>query len=834
MPYVQNKRTGEWWEADAQGRPLRPVNAQPSLPSRPTVSATPLPASPQQVRDNARQDRKDADDRAQRTQDYALRRKQFLADLAKDGKTLDQNDNIVDIPGWKPRLTPEQEKDLSARSTALASLVKQINRTQELGNQGPLATRGLSGLLDYNPFSSANVGFDTAGAQLSQQGLAAFRVPGTGTVSDRDAIMFDRGNLPQAGNLDARNAEILNGLRSRVETEYGALGIPAPEWVSPLNKGSEDGAPKIVASRGSVKNAITGNTRARFDVDADMSAQVRNAWLGGASFDQLNKMLSQSGYRQITPGEWNSIETWRKKGRGKEVEWSVGREVPLSRLEELSGSGTGAGLAGVANAGSFGAVQGLAPEAYANVQAMNPGVNLGGEVLGAIGGTSLLGNLGSKAAYKLGDYGRRLVQGGGRAGNWARGVGTDALYSGIYGANTGQGFGSGAVQGGAGSVGGRVIGGVAGRAIGGLTKNADAAYLNSVGIPTTVGQNMGGIFNRIEDRAMSLPVVGDLIAARRLDGFNGFRDAARNQAGKPIGATFNDGGESWMAQLPSEFNDAYTNATKGVTVPLDSTLLADVAKARAAGGSLPSDLSAKFDLAVKNRVNPILQSGQLTGEGYQQSFRGLKGYKSEATKPGFEEEYRNALTAMQDALTGQMNRGGGQSVTTGLKNADQAYRMAKTLQTAERNAVNGTRTGEPGLFAPSQLNTADVASMKKFGGNRAFGELTDAAQRILPSKIPDPGTAGRLMQLGLPAAVVGTGAGAGYAAGGAEGVTDGTVAGILTAAMLSAGGTRGGQYAINKLLFDRPYLLEAFGSQIRKKKGLLGAAAAPLVIESGN
>ncbi|MFZ8942622.1 MAG: DUF6324 family protein, partial [Gemmobacter sp.] len=46
-------------------------------------------------------------------------------------------------------------------------------------------------------------------------------------------------------------------------------------------------------------------------------------------------------------------------------------------------------------------------------------------------------------------------------------------------------------------------------------------------------------------------------------------------------------------------------------------------------------------------------------ESYQQAFRGLKGSRSSAAgaAPGFEQEYRDALTQAMDALTGQMQRG---------------------------------------------------------------------------------------------------------------------------------------------------------------------------------
>ena len=53
-----------------------------------------------------------------------------------------------------------------------------------------------------------------------------------------------------------------------------------------------------------------------------------------------------------------------------------------------------------------------------------------------------------------------------------------------------------------------------------------------------------------------------------------------------------------------------------------------------------------------------------------------------------------------------------------------------------------------GVFTPAQLGMASRQNAKKFGGNyaspsRPFFDLQRAGQQVLPSKIPDSGTAGR-------------------------------------------------------------------------------------------
>ena len=175
MPYRQNKRTGEWWEVDANGNPIRPVQAQQAPQGRVLT----VPQSPEKARQERRQAQIDAFNQANEAerirldQERAAREEaKFKADLAEKGLTLDANGQVVQIPGWKPRLSAEKQAEDDARMRALDTLVQQINRVQELGNAGPLASDGLfSGIGDYFP-TAANQRFDTAGTQLSQQGLA--------------------------------------------------------------------------------------------------------------------------------------------------------------------------------------------------------------------------------------------------------------------------------------------------------------------------------------------------------------------------------------------------------------------------------------------------------------------------------------------------------------------------------------------------------------------------------------------------------------------------------------------------------------------------------------
>lgn len=344
----------------------------------------------------------------------------------------------------------------------------------------------------------------------------------------------------------------------------------------------------------------------------------------------------------------------------------------------------------------------------------------------------------------------------------------------------------------------------------------------------TIGQQLGGFAKSAEDAMTSLPGVGDLVNARRLEGLRAFNQQALNEAGQPVGARVSKIGEEGASGLMDQIGNSYDQATAGVRVPLDPQFAVDLNNVAMAYRKLPPDYAARFGAAMDNRVGPIAQAGEMTGDSYQQAVRGIKGYRASADKaaPGFEQDYRDALTLAQDALTNQMQRGGGASVTEGLSRSDQAYRMAKTINEAIKAARNGSRSGEVQTFTPSQLVDAGTKSQTKYGGKRPFAALADAGQRVLPSSLPDSGTAKRLMQAGIGAG----GVGAAYGLGDAE--TAAKTAAVLGA--LGLGGTKTGQRALEKLLFERPAVLKRAGRAIGKRKGLFGTATLPFLIENGN
>lgn len=833
MPQARDE-AGNIWETDAQGNPIALVQAAGAA-----GQVMRLPQSPEQAAKDARQAQQDAVN----AQDKA-------ADNARADRSLELQEEMASLNAEVKRIQIEKARgggNTAAnrdRVSRLNQLVRQINRVQTLYDDNIGTTKGITGLADYLP-TNENARFDAAGAALSQQGLAAFRVPGTGTISDRDAIMFDRANLPTAATRDAAIEEQLLGLRSRVEEELSSLGRPLPQWgegqraedetdkaaafvdpgnpdLPPANEGGN--APETpwaarLGTDGPGQTAASGDYRR--ERDDRVSAQVDALINAGAGEATINATLKAKGFAPLPLGSLEAARVWMRQNPGQSYFGAnAQREVPLNIGQRIAGSPAGAFTAQMTNAATAGTVGALAGDrgrgALDAMATMNPNASLAGSLVGGV--TGALGAeaaLAARAPLALARFAPRAA---------------DAAYGGLFGFNTAEdGAGAeGALTGAlTGAIGG-AVGERALRAVGSATKgvtNPAVQYLRDRGVPLTVGQSVegSGMIGRtikgVEDRLAGLPLVGDIVNARRTEGLEAFNRAAFGDAGAPIGANPANIGREGVDELLDTVGRSYDEATAGVRVPLDERFAEDFAQVGAAGESLPDDLRSRFGLALNNRVGPIADAGELTGDSYQQAMRGLKSYKAENVKPGFEQDYRDALTLAQDTLRGQMNRGGGESVVEGLGRADNAYRNIKTIEDAI-----GRADGTGYMFTPSQLQDAAKKTAKRFPGDRALYDLADNAQSVLPSRVPDSGTAGRIATGVALGGVAGGLGGAGV--GGMEGAGAGTGLGLGATLALALFGSKAGQNALTGTLLNRPAIARAVGDAIQRRSQLGGGFGA--------
>lgn len=834
---------GNIWETDAQGNPVRLVQAAGQ--GGQVVSLPPDQVEQARLQNEARRlavtENTDARAQAQaplRDQLLEAQIRKALADAAKAEQ------------GTAGAATGDAR--LQARTANINSLVEQINRVQELYESGPGETSGIRGLADYFP-TEENKQFDAAAAGLAEQGLAAFRVPGVGAQSDAELRQFVQANRPSAGDFDVTITEKLRQLRGRVDSTREAMGLPPAQWTGEGVEQRDDG-PNAMAMDRLMGNASHGapvgfggrggTTPIPPEMQAEYEAGLPAVLVNGridpqryaAWRSELDRKYGFSGDSFQTHLTWaNETNALIDKPGGM----TVGTTIPapernLNSLEMIRNSlvnnPVGAGAVGYTDAFGLGGVSALAGEEMDALGDAQPlGMTLG-QIGGTVSGTGAIAKLGR---HTLGRAAPGLLGGGGKA-QFARNLATDATYGAGYGAVTEGDPLTGATLATLGSAGGQGVGKALGATVGGLKASPAVEALRQRKIPMTVAQQLGGFAKSVEDKAQSLPLIGDMIRARRTQGLEAFNRNAFDDAGQPIGATVGDIGQEGLEQLGEKVGGAYDSATSGVSVQFDPDFVGDMTAAESLGQMLPDDYQAVLNKTVQNRLWPATDPGVLTGENYQQAMRGFKSKRASAGQatPGFEEEYRDALTGVMDALEGQMVRGGGQQVVSGLAAANAANRNLGTLRDAATRAAGGSETGTPFMFTPSHLQRAGLATQKKYPGARPFADLADNAQTVLPSRVPDSGTAGRLAQMAGPGALIGSGTAVGYGATGGDPSGAGTGAGLTTLATLALllGGTKRGQQALGGALFARPKVAKNIGAKVRKKAGLFGSATLPFVL----
>lgn len=756
------------------------------------------------------------------------------------------------LPGYSPLqqgVSGAIRKDAIQAFSDADALERAADEIEQLYRTGPGATKGIAGVQDYLP-TDQNAVFNDAGQQARGYVKRALGFTGGegNTVAESSAI-YDP-YLPKAGDRDAQIERKIAALRnlaadSRKKSVTTLGGVPDPNGnIVPVPEGKDPSvwAQTYINGGNGPTAAPSGSTEKNVPINPDYQAeynQFLSQWEGNPNPDayvakrvELDRKYGyqpdEQGYRDWALGAAGAI----KQGGSTIPSEIPGVNVPMTGVEQfrndLVNNPAGAAAAGFGDMVAFGGGSAIMPEQMAMLGDANPYSMAAGQIAGSIAGTSALGRLGANSAGRLAP----ALLGGGKRAQLARDIGTDAIYSGIYGGVTeGDPTGS-AISGAIGSTAGNAVGKVAGAALGGAARSPAAQYLASQKIPMTVGQQLGGMAKGIEDRLAGMPIVGDMVNARRLEGLQEFNRRALGQAGEPIGYTPGNIGKEGVQELFDATSGAYDQATAGANVPLDGQFLDDLSAVSQQARGLAPDYKEKFGLALQNRLGPIADAGGMTGDSYQQAMRGLKGYKAETSKPGFEQEYRDSLGGVMDALTGQMRRGGGSQVVEGLDNANAAYRNAKVLDDAVTRASGGSGSGENFVFTPSQLQRAGQKAAKKYPGAQPFEELADMGQSVLPSKVPDSGTAGRLATIAMGGGLTGAGVGAGALAGGGEGAQAGGLSGLGLAALLAAGGTRGGQKALGTALFGRPDASKKAAEFILRNRGLFGSAAVPLAITS--
>lgn len=762
------------------------------------------------------------------------------------------NGNLEPIPGGpavpKPKETGDKpDAKNTAKIATMNSIVDQINRVQELYNKGIKNEdiTNLFGLLDSVGPEAGR--FDTAGQGMADQGLAAFRVPGQGAQSDMEARQFAQANTPQSGNWDAAIEEKMNNLRRRVDANRAAMGLPPANWTGldeaqssqkrddapPALSGNtpptaESTVPPVGPNAGRDGVATPGGgegdgtslvktgqefTQRDNPALAGVRAEYKRRLGAGQSADDIIAWAESAGIDPSTfPSIRAQVEDYKRTRRplsDYDTSQLDDQLVPLSAadqaLNRVSQSPVGAFGIAAGDAASMGTLDNIIGATGGNAERARLAMD---QVAQNNPVASTLGTIAGGAAMATGIEGAL-----GLTGRLGSGIARSLTADTLYGAGTGAGMTDYGEGGKPATVADRVLGsgkGAAAGLIGSYTGNKIAGglsamargvtdpsvrALNAEGVPMTLGQTfgqsgkIGEIIKNTEDRLSGIPVVGDIINARRMEGLEKWNSKRFDEALKPIGASVGDKvGEEAVAEAQSLVSKAYSDALSGKAVLPDADFATDMSGALTKAARIPR-AGEEVMTSIVEILKPYDNMPNLSGEAMQTIVQELRQLKAGYVNDPLKKRIGSAIDDAEEAIFGMFKRQAPE-VVPAYNKANAAFRRLSILQDA---VLKGKNTG--GVFSPAQLGMTDVANTVKYQGkgaaargDRPFFDSQRAAQDVLPSKVPDSGTAGRVI---IPALAIGGGA-----TSDATGTTNGT--GLTIGAIMAAAYSRAGQRLLTK------------------------------------
>jgi hypothetical protein len=281
--------------------------------------------------------------------------------------------------------------------------------------------------------------------------------------------------------------------------------------------------------------------------------------------------------------------------------------------------------------------------------------------------------------------------------------------------------------------------------------NPELALLKSEGVEPTIGQTLGGAFNAAEEKAQSLPILGDAITWARNRAKGQFNNAVLNRTLAPIGESVEGSGQTAIRAAGDKLSSAYDDALSQLPHVNFNTseFNREFGKLLYMGQRLPTaDLRQAFNDVVNDTVlSRMSPNGSMLGSAFKDVDSELGQIASNYSRSSVASE-RNlgaAVSEMQTALMNQIRRTN-PNVAAGLDAADAGWAQ---LVRAEQAGKMGKNTA--GVFTPAQYNAAvsaldDSVRRRAVARGTALGQdIGNAAQSILGNKYPDSGTVGRAL-----------------------------------------------------------------------------------------
>jgi hypothetical protein len=277
--------------------------------------------------------------------------------------------------------------------------------------------------------------------------------------------------------------------------------------------------------------------------------------------------------------------------------------------------------------------------------------------------------------------------------------------------------------------------------------NPDVAMLTNEGVRPTIGQTLGGWANSMEEKAQSIPIVGDMIRSARMGARDDFNNAAINRATAPIGAEVEGSGTAAIRQAGDKISDVY-DAGKALlgNFKIDGQAVNELQSLSQMAQQLPEKELSTFQTMLATLKDQLTPQGHLLADGFKtfDSKIGKDADRFSGSTDAYQRQLGDSFLEMQRILTDNAKRANPQAAEM----IDAANTGWANLVLIEKAAVSAK--GTEGVFTPGQLMGAvrgsdqSVRDRATARGTALMQDLATAGQNVLGNKVPDSGTAGRV------------------------------------------------------------------------------------------
>lgn len=291
--------------------------------------------------------------------------------------------------------------------------------------------------------------------------------------------------------------------------------------------------------------------------------------------------------------------------------------------------------------------------------------------------------------------------------------------------------------------------------------NPQLQLLRAEGVRPTIGQTLGGRLSAAEEKLMSVPIAGDAIARARQGSAADLNRAAYNRALKPVGDQLPKGatGREAVQYVEEALGKRYDKLLPNLTLKADSQLNQELSQLRNSvnTGALDPNVAKTFNRILQNDVLGKFRGQQaLTGQTLKDIEGDLGAHvrRFAGSQDADQRLVGDALQEVQAALRRTLERANPQQAKE-LKAVNTGWANFKRLQKAAASVG-----AEDGNFTPAQLQSAVKSAdrSKDKGafarGNALMQDLSEAGKTVLGGKVPNSGTADRLLMGGAPLAAI--------------------------------------------------------------------------------